>query len=77
LALDEVLKGQTESAMSKMNIEGAELDALDGARPRPIRRWNPKLGTVPPIIAPSPSMGRCLPKVKELDPRYQLYFPAA
>ena len=70
VGLDEVLKDNRVSYV-KMNIEGAELDALDGAAAS-IRRWNPKLA-LSAYHRPS-HLWQVPAKVKELDPRYQLYF---
>jgi len=69
VSLDEVLAGERASYI-KMNIEGAEIDALHGAR-KTIGRWMPKLA-ISVYHRPS-DLWRIPQLVRHLSPRYQLY----
>lgn len=67
--IDEVLDGSRVSYI-KMNIEGAEIDALDGARAS-IGRWRPKLAI---SAYHRPSHLREVPLlIREIEPGYRLY----
>jgi FkbM family methyltransferase len=69
VALDELLAGNRASFV-KMNIEGAEIDALYGARDT-IRRWLPKLAI---SVYHRPSDLWQIPRiVREFSDQYQLY----
>ena len=69
VSLDEVLAGSPASYI-KMNIEGAEIDALYGAR-WTIERWSPKLAI---SVYHRPSDLWRIPRlVKEFSPEYDLY----
>ena len=69
VSLDDVLAGSRASYI-KMNIEGAEIDALNGAR-RTIERWLPKLA-ISVYHRPS-DLWRIPQLVHETSPRYALY----
>jgi FkbM family methyltransferase len=69
VSLDEVLAGKRASYI-KMNIEGAEIDALHGAR-KTIARWLPKLA-ISVYHRPS-DLWRIPQLVRQLSPRYELY----
>jgi FkbM family methyltransferase len=69
VSLDEVLAGERASYI-KMNIEGAEIDALHGAR-KTIGHWMPKLA-ISVYHRPS-DLWRIPQLVRHLSPRYQLY----
>ena len=67
--IDEVL-GERRLTYVKMNIEGAEIDALQGGR-NAIRKWQPRLAL---SIYHRPSdLWRIPQLVLELDPGYRLY----
>ena len=70
VGLDEVLKGDRVSYI-KMNIEGAEIDALQGGS-QSIKRWAPKLAIsayhFPSHLWQIPAM------IKELRNDYQIFF---
>lgn len=67
--LDNVLLNDRVSII-KMDIEGAELDALDGSR-RIIKRWRPALAI---CIYHSPRDMLKIPQyIKELAPEYKIY----
>jgi FkbM family methyltransferase len=67
--IDDVL-GDARLTYVKMNIEGAEIDALHGAT-RAIRKWKPKLA-ISVYHRPS-DLWRIPELVLELNPDYQLY----
>jgi len=69
VSLDEVLAGERASYI-KMNIEGAEIDALHGAR-KTIGRWMPRLA-ISVYHRPS-DLWRIPQLVRHLSPRYELY----
>ena len=69
VSLDEVLAGKRASYI-KMNIEGAEIDALHGAR-KTIGRWMPRLA-ISVYHRPS-DLWRIPQLVRHLSPRYELY----
>jgi len=69
VALDEVLAGARASYI-KMNIEGAEIDALEGAR-NTITRWMPKLAIS--VYHRGSDLWTIPQLVRELGPRYQLF----
>jgi FkbM family methyltransferase len=69
VSLDEVLAGKRASYI-KMNIEGAEIDAVSGAR-NTIQRWMPKLA-ISVYHRPS-DLWRIPQLVRELGPNYDLY----
>jgi FkbM family methyltransferase len=69
VSLDEVLGGAPVSYI-KMNIEGAEIDALDGAR-KTIARWTPKLAVS--VYHRASDLWRIPQIVCQLNPRYDLY----
>jgi FkbM family methyltransferase len=69
VALDEVLAGARASYI-KMNIEGAEIDALHGAR-KTIERWMPKLAIS--VYHRPGDLWRIPQLVRQLSPRYELY----
>ncbi len=69
VSLDEVLAGAPASYI-KMNIEGAEIDALYGAR-KTIARWTPKLAVS--VYHRASDLWRIPQIVRELNPRYHLY----
>lgn len=69
VGLDEVLKGDRVTYI-KMNIEGAELDALRGAA-KAIARWSPKLA-ISAYHRPS-DLWRVPQQIREINPRYRLY----
>jgi FkbM family methyltransferase len=69
VALDEVLRGERASFI-KMNIEGAELDALEGARST-IARWSPRLA-ISAYHRPA-DLWRVPQAALELNPDYRLY----
>jgi FkbM family methyltransferase len=69
VALDDILEGERVSFI-KMNIEGAEIEALCGAA-QAIRRWRPKLA-VSAYHRPS-DLWRIPALVGELDLDYKLY----
>ncbi len=69
VALDEVVGGERVDLI-KMNIEGAELDALHGAR-RTIARWSPRLA-VSAYHRPS-DLWRVPELIRELRPGCALY----
>jgi FkbM family methyltransferase len=69
VSLDEVLAGKRASYI-KMNIEGAEIDALHGAR-KTIARWLPKLA-ISVYHRPS-DLWRIPQLVRQLSPHYELY----
>jgi FkbM family methyltransferase len=69
VSLDEVLNGGPASYI-KMNIEGAEIDALSGAR-KTIERWTPKLAIS--VYHRASDLWRIPRIVRELNPRYELY----
>jgi FkbM family methyltransferase len=69
VTLDEVLAGERASYI-KMNIEGAEIDALCGAH-RTIGRWSPKLAI---SVYHRPNDLWHIPQlVRELGPSYELF----
>jgi FkbM family methyltransferase len=70
VALDEVLKGDRVTTI-KMNIEGAELDALEGAR-HAIQRWRPRLA-ISAYHRPS-DLWRIPEAIRALDPGYRLHY---
>lgn len=70
VALDEVLNGDRVTTI-KMNIEGAELDALQGAR-RSIQRWRPRLA-ISAYHRPS-DLWRIPEAIQGLDPGYRLHY---
>jgi hypothetical protein len=53
-----------------MNIEGAEIDALEGAR-KTIARWSPKLAVS--VYHRASDLWRIPQIVSQLNPRYDLY----
>ncbi len=67
--IDEVL-GDRRLTYVKMNIEGAEIDALNGGR-RAIRKWRPRLA-VSVYHRPS-DLWRIPQLILEIDPNYRLY----
>lgn len=67
--LDEVL-GDNRVSYIKMNIEGAEIDALHGAR-HAIRRWAPKLA-ISAYHRPS-DLWQIADVIREIRPDYRLY----
>jgi FkbM family methyltransferase len=69
VSLDQVLGGKRASYI-KMNIEGAEIDALAGAR-KTIGRWMPKLA-ISVYHRPS-DLWRIPQLVRELSPQYELF----
>jgi FkbM family methyltransferase len=69
VSLDEVLGGARASYI-KMNIEGAEIDALHGARST-IKRWMPKLA-ISVYHRPS-DLWRIPQMIRELGPQYDLF----
>jgi len=69
VSLDEVLGGAPVSYI-KMNIEGAEIDALEGAR-KTIARWSPKLAVS--VYHRASDLWRIPQIVSQLNPRYDLY----
>lgn len=70
IGLDEVLNGDRVSYI-KMNIEGAEIDALHGGAGS-IRRWTPKLA-ISGYHIPN-HLWRVPQTIKELCSDYQIYF---
>jgi FkbM family methyltransferase len=70
VGLDEVLQGERVSFI-KMNIEGAELEALEGAR-ESIRRWAPTLA-ISAYHRPS-DLWQVAALARSLRPDYRLYF---
>jgi FkbM family methyltransferase len=69
VSLDEVLAGASVSYI-KMNIEGAEIDALHGARGA-IERWTPKLAIS--VYHRASDLWRIPQLVREFSPAYDLY----
>jgi FkbM family methyltransferase len=69
VSLDEVLGGAPVTYI-KMNIEGAEIDALEGAR-KTIARWTPKLAVS--VYHRASDLWRIPQIVCQLNPRYDLY----
>lgn len=69
VGLDEILRGERVSFV-KMNIEGAELEALEGAR-EAITRWAPKLA-LSAYHRPS-DLWEVAERVESLRPDYKLY----
>jgi len=69
VSLDEVLAGAPVSYI-KMNIEGAEIDALYGAR-KTIECWTPKLAIS--VYHRTSDLWQIPQIVRELSPRYELY----
>lgn len=69
VSLDEALAGARASFI-KMNIEGSELDALQGAE-RTICRWAPRLG-ISAYHRPS-DLWAVPQKIHDIDPGYSLY----
>jgi FkbM family methyltransferase len=69
VALDGVLNGARVSFI-KMNIEGAERFALEGARDT-IKRWRPKLA-ISVYHRPS-DLWQIARDIREIDPNYDLY----
>jgi FkbM family methyltransferase len=69
VGLDEVLAGAPASYI-KMNIEGAEIDALCGAR-KTIARWTPKLAVS--VYHRASDIWRIPQIVRELSPCYDLH----
>jgi FkbM family methyltransferase len=67
--LDDVLAGRRASFV-KMNIEGAELDALDGARTT-IKQWLPKLAIS--VYHRAHHLWRIPRLIREFSPGYDLY----
>ena len=67
--IDEVL-GERRLTYVKMNIEGAEIDALQGGR-NTIRKWQPRLALS--IYHRASDLWRIPQLVLELDPGYRLY----
>lgn len=67
--IDEVL-GERRLTYVKMNIEGAEIDALQGGR-NTIRKWHPRLALS--IYHRASDLWRIPQLVLELDPGYRLY----
>jgi FkbM family methyltransferase len=67
--LDEVARGGRVTYV-KMNIEGAEIEALRGAG-QTIQRWRPKLA-VSAYHHPA-DLWRVPETIQEIDPRYRLY----
>ena len=67
--LDEVARGERVTYV-KMNIEGAEIEALRGAA-RTIGRWRPKLA-VSAYHRPA-DLWRVPATIHEIDPRYRLH----
>ena len=69
VGLDDVLKGDRVSFI-KMNIEGAELEALRGSR-KSIAKWHPRLAISgyhrPTDLWQIPAL------IRDLDPHYKLY----
>lgn len=70
MGLDELLKGDRVSYI-KMNIEGAEIDALEGAR-QAIKKWSPKLA-VSAYHYPD-HLWKVPFKISELDSSYRIHF---
>lgn len=67
--IDETVKGQRVSYI-KMNIEGAEIDALNGAA-ETIRQWHPRLAI---SVYHRPSDLWAIPTlIRELNPDYELF----
>jgi FkbM family methyltransferase len=69
VGLDDVLAGAPVSYI-KMNIEGAEIDALYGAR-KTIECWTPKLAIS--VYHRASDLWQIPQIVRELSPRYELY----
>jgi FkbM family methyltransferase len=69
VSLDDVLAGTSVSYI-KMNIEGAEIDALYGAR-KTIERWTPKLAVS--VYHRASDLWRIPQIVRELGSSYELY----
>lgn len=69
VALDEVLKGDRVTYI-KMNIEGAEIDALKGAAGS-IARWTPKLAIA--VYHRPSDLWQIAEVVRGLNPNYDLY----
>ncbi len=69
VGLDEVARG-TRVTYIKMNIEGAEIDALGGAA-QTIRRWRPKLA-VAAYHRPA-DLWQVPATIREINPGYRLY----
>jgi FkbM family methyltransferase len=67
--IDEVL-GSRRLTYVKMNIEGAEIDALQGGR-NAIRKWRPRLALS--VYHRAADLWRIPQLVLELDPGYKLY----
>ena len=67
--IDEVL-GDRPLTYVKMNIEGAEIDALQGGR-KAIRKWRPRLALS--VYHRASDLWRIPQLVLELDPGYKLY----
>lgn len=67
--IDEVL-GDRRLTYVKMNIEGAEIDALNGGR-NAIRKWRPRLALS--VYHRAADLWRIPQLVLELDPGYKLY----
>jgi FkbM family methyltransferase len=67
--IDEVLCDRRLTYV-KMNIEGAELDALDGGR-NAIRKWRPRLALS--VYHRASDLWRIPQRVLELDDNYELY----
>ncbi|HYA28191.1 MAG TPA: FkbM family methyltransferase [Acidobacteriota bacterium] len=70
VGLDEVLYGERVTYV-KLNIEGAEIDALEGAAAS-IRRWAPKLAVAAYHIPDH--LWRVPAKIRSLRKGYQIYF---
>ncbi len=69
VGLDDVLKGDRVTYI-KMNIEGAEIEALRGARDS-IRRWWPKLA-ISAYHHPA-DLWQIIETISEIEPDYRLY----
>ena len=69
IALDELLAGE-RATFIKMNIEGAEIDALYGAQ-NTIRRWLPKLAIS--VYHRPTDLWRIPQLVRELSDKYDLF----
>jgi FkbM family methyltransferase len=69
VSLDEIMQGHRTTYV-KMNIEGAELDALQGAA-QTLRRWKPKLAIS--SYHRADHLWRVAETIREIEPRYSVF----